>query len=130
MAMRHKAPPQAGCHGASSAPGCVQSPAAPPPPEAAPNRCDIRAHVTSQFALAGLTATDDAGVPGIQQMEPKFASPEYLAQVAEAFEQAKIAAEIECAAWSDANPAAKSKYLAANNGFTPLDNRDLRFKLC
>ena len=69
MAMRHKAPPQAGCRGASSAQECVQSPAAP---KAAPDRCAISAHVTSQFALAGLTATNDAGKPGIQQMEPTF----------------------------------------------------------
>jgi hypothetical protein len=129
MAMRHKAPPQAGCHGASSAPGCVQSQAAPPPPKTAPDRCAISAHVTSQFALAGLTATNDAGKPGIQQMEPTFASPKYLAKVTADYAQAQITARTECEAWSDADPAAKSKYLAANDGFTPLDNRDLMFTL-
>ena len=129
MAMRHKAPPQAGCHGASSAPGFVQSPAAPPPPKTAPGRCAISAHVTSQFALAGLTATNDAGKPGIQQMEPTFASPKYLAKVTAEYAQAQITARTECEAWSDADPAAKSKYLAANDGFTPLDNRDLMFTL-
>ena len=126
MAMRHKAPPQAGCRGASSAQECVQSPAAP---KAAPDRCAIRAHGTSQFALAGLTATGDAGKPGIQQMEPTFLSPEYLAKVTTDYAQAQITTRTECEAWSDAGLAAKSDYLAAHGGFTPHENRDLVFTL-
>ena len=62
-------------------------------------------------------------------MEPTFASPKYLAKVTADYAQAQITAGTECEAWSDADPAAKSKYLAANDGFTPLDNRDLMFTL-
>ena len=39
------------------------------------------------------------------------------------------AARIECAAWIDADLAAKSNYLAAHGGFTPHENRDLMFTL-
>ena len=125
MAMRHKAPPQAGCRGASSAQGCVQSPAAPPPPKAAPDRCAIGAPVRSEFALAVLTTTGDAGEPNIQQMKPTFLSAEHTTNVVAEYEQMQSAARIECAAWIDTDLAAKSNYLAAHGGLTPHEHRDL-----
>jgi hypothetical protein len=102
MAMRHKVPPQAGSHGASSAQGCMQSPAVPTPPKAAPDRCatgiGVQVPVHSELALAVLTATGDAGEPNIQQMEPTFLSEEleHLATVYAAYEQMLVAAKTDC----------------------------------
>jgi hypothetical protein len=126
-AMRHKASPQADCRDASSARGCMQSPAAPP--KAEPNGCAFSALVKSEFALGVLTTTDDAGKPTIRQMEPAFLSEEHTANVAAEYDQMRSAASIECAAWLDADLAAKSAYLAAHAGLTPHAYQDLMCRI-
>jgi hypothetical protein len=123
-AMRHKASPQADCRDASSARGCMQSPAAPP--KAEPNGCAFNVLVKSEFALGMLTTTGDAGKPTIRQMEPAFLSKEHTANVAAEYDQMRSAARIECAAWLDADLAAKSAYLAAHDGLTPHAYLDLK----